>query len=685
MNIKIWKNLSLDKDAALELAQRYGLPFFLAMLMQIRGKTSEADVQALTVEEDILSDPFVLKDMDKAATRVRRAVDDFEKIAIYGDYDADGITATAILFTYLETCGADVMVYIPERDTEGYGMNEAAVRQLYDAGVRLIVTVDNGIASVKEVALATELGMDVVITDHHRPQGTLPDAVAVVDPYRLDCRSPYKDYAGCGVAFKLVQAMEADMTDGEDLLDMYADLLAVGTIGDVMPVGGENRIFIRRGLRALEVGERCGTAALLEKSSAANRKLSATTVAFTIVPRINAAGRMGSAARAVNLLTCEDPEEAASLADDICDANMQRRQTEADIVAEVMSQLEQHPEFLLDRVLVVDGEDWFHGVVGIVASRLTEQYGKPCIVVSKTGDSAKGSGRSVEGFSLFDAVHSCRDLLTKYGGHPMAAGMSMPAENVDEFRRRINDFARRVAPKMPGQTVTIDCKLNPAALRVDMPDSIAMMEPFGAGNPEPLFGLYDMRLIEILPMGNGNHLRLVCSRNGTNLHLLKFFTTVDEFPFAKGDHIDFAVTLEAKEFRGEKTLSLIVKDMKPAGFDTEKALHTLRIYESFCRKEQMKRATAAFLMPDRNFFASVYRLLRQREGWAGDEMALIGALGFSGEEMGKLLIALDVLVERGLIRRGTAEEKNFELLPASGKTDLEASPVFDEVRRLCVL
>ena len=683
MNIKIWKNLSLDKDAALELAQRWGLPFFLAMLLQIRGKTDEKQVRLLLGEDAPLSDPFLLKDMDKAAARVRRAVDEFEKIAIYGDYDADGITATAILYTYLETCGADVMVYIPERDTEGYGMNEGAVRQLQAAGVRLIVTVDNGIASVKEVALASELGMDVVITDHHRPQGALPAAVAVVDPYRGDCTSPYKGFSGCGVAFKLVQAMEDGLADGEDLLDMYADLLAVGTIGDVMPVDGENRTFIRRGLQVLEAGERCGMAALLEKSSALNRRLSASTVAFTIVPRINAAGRMGSAARAVSLLTCEDPEEAAALAEDICGANQSRRETEATIAAEATALLEQHPEYRLDRVLVVDGENWFHGVIGIVASRLTEQYGKPCIVISRTGDSAKGSGRSVEGFSLFDAVHSCRDLLTKYGGHPMAAGMSLPAEAVPEFRRRINAFARRVAPKMPGQTVTIDCKLNPAALRLDMPDSVAMLEPFGTGNPEPLFGLYDMRLEEIVPVGGGNHLRLICSRKGAALHLMKFFTTLEQFPYAKGAHIDFAVTLEAKEYRGEKSLSVIVKDMKPAGFDTEKGLHAQRIYESFCRGEPMKKATAAYLVPDRNFFAALYRLLRQNGGWSRGEMALASALACPGEGVARLLVALDVLEERGLIRRDTAGK--VELLPASGKADLEASPVFDTIRRLCVL
>ena len=293
MNIKVWKNLALDKDAAAQLAQRYQLPLFTAMLLQIRGYTDPGELQSMLGGESVPEDPFLLKDMDRAVERIRRAVEEFEKIAIYGDYDADGITATSLLYTYLETCGADVMYYIPERDTEGYGMNADAVRQLAEQGIQLIVTVDNGIASIEEVRLASELGMDVVITDHHRPQGELPVAVAVVDPYRADCPSPFKGYSGCGVAFKLVQALEDGISDEEDLLDQYADLLAVGTIGDVMPVNGENRLFIRRGLSLLESGERCGFSALLEKSGVAGRRLTATTVAFSVVPRINAAGRMG--------------------------------------------------------------------------------------------------------------------------------------------------------------------------------------------------------------------------------------------------------------------------------------------------------------------------------------------------------------------------------------------------------
>lgn len=685
MNIKVWKNLALDKDAAAQLAQRYQLPLFTAMLLQIRGYTDPGELQSMLGGESVPEDPFLLKDMDRAVERIRRAVEEFEKIAIYGDYDADGITATSLLYTYLETCGADVMYYIPERDTEGYGMNADAVRQLAEQGIQLIVTVDNGIASIEEVRLASELGMDVVITDHHRPQGELPAAVAVVDPYRADCPSPFKGYSGCGVAFKLVQALEDGISDEEDLLDQYADLLAVGTIGDVMPVNGENRLFIRRGLSLLESGERCGFSALLEKSGVAGRRLTATTVAFSVVPRINAAGRMGSAARAVSLLVSEDPEEADSLAEDICAANTERRETETQIMEQVEAQLAVHPEYLLDRVLVVDGEDWFHGVTGIVASRLVERYGRPCIVISRTGDEAKGSGRSVEGFSLFDAVHSCRDLLQKYGGHPMAAGLSLASEQIPVFRRRINEFAHKIAPKMPAPVVTTDCKLNPAALNPDIPESIARLEPFGTGNPEPLFGLFDLQLQDVVPVGNGNHLRLICTRAGTTVHLMKFFTRPEEFPYGPGAHIDFAVTLESKLFRGEKTLTVIVKEMKPAGFDSEKALHALRIYESYCRGESMKKATAAWLSPDRAFFAALYRFLRKVGRWQKGEWGLLSALSIPGEALGQLLIALDVLEERGLIRRSASGSHAIELCPASGKTDLEASPVFEQIHKLCVL
>ena len=486
--------------------------------------------------------------MDKAAARLRRAIDSFERVAIYGDYDADGVTATALLFSYLQTCGANAMYYIPAREKEGYGMNLAAVEQLAENGVKLIITVDNGIASHQEIARAKELGMDVVVTDHHRPQETLPEALAVVDAWRQDVSCPCRNFSGVGVAFQLVAALEMEDGDPRSLLENYADLAAIGTIGDVVPLVGENRALVKAGLRLLQEPEREGIRALIREASMEGRTMNAVNVAFTLVPRINATGRMSHADRAVTLLVSEDPEEAQSLAQDICEYNDQRKKAEMEILRKVGEQLSQEPDRLLDRVLVVEGEDWHHGVIGIVAARLVEKYGKPCIVLSLTGGEARGSGRSVEGFSLFEAVSACAPLLTRYGGHPMAAGMTLPLENVAQFRHRLNAFAAQQG-EMPVPELTLDCRLNPATLQVKLCDMLAQLEPFGEGNPPPLFGLYNMTLMEITPVGEGRHLRLTLRKEDAVVRCMRFGVSPEEFPYEPGDVMDLAVTLDVREYR----------------------------------------------------------------------------------------------------------------------------------------
>ena len=490
MNIRNWEVRPLDKDRAAALAQAYNIPFFLAMLLNIRGVDRSEEIEAFLGAGAPLSDPFLLKDMDRAAERITRAIDAMEKIAVYGDYDADGVTSTAMVYSYLETRGADVMFYIPQREGEGYGMNIAAVEHLASLGVTLIITVDNGISSIREVERAKALGVDVVVTDHHRPQETLPAAVAVVDAYRKDDESPCKDFSGAGIAFKLLMALEEGAGDLDDLLETYGDLAAIGTIGDVVPLTGENRTLVNAGLRLLSESERPGVRALLTDSGFTGRQLTATNVAFTLVPRINATGRMGAPERAVRLLTSVDDGEAARLSAEICADNEERRRVEAAISEAAFADIEARG-LSEDRVIVVDGAGWHHGVIGIVASRITDRFGKPCIVISRGESEAKGSGRSVEGFSLFEAICACGDLLIKYGGHPMAAGVTLLGDRIDAFRAAINAYAAEKFPQMPAQTVTLDCKLNPAALSVAMVESLRRLEPFGNGNPQPVFGLYN--------------------------------------------------------------------------------------------------------------------------------------------------------------------------------------------------
>lgn len=674
MILRKWEVRPLDKERAAAFAQTYGVPFFLAMLMNIRGLDDAAHLREFLGEGEPLSDPFLLKDMDKAAARITRAVDNMEKIAVYGDYDADGVTSTAMLYSYLETRGADVIFYIPQREGEGYGMNIGAVEYLKEQGVSLIVTVDNGISSVQEVARANELGIDVVVTDHHRPQETLPDAVAVVDAYRPDDTSPYKHFSGVGIAFKLLMALEDGAGDVEDLLEAYSDLAAIGTIGDIVPLTGENRTLIRAGLERLSQSDRPGVQALLENAGIAGKALTSTNVAFTLVPRINATGRMGAPERAVRLLISGYEEEAEVLSEEICADNEERRRVEAEIAEAAFADIEAKG-YMKDRVVVVDGENWHHGVIGIVASRVTERCGKPCMIISRGETEAKGSGRSIEGFSLFEAICACDDLLIKFGGHPMAAGITLKPENIEAFRRRINQYAAEHFPQMPTQTVTLDCKLNPAALSVSMAQSLTQLEPFGNGNPQPVFGLFNMELSNVTPVGGGGHLRLTLEKNGAVITAMRFNTKPEELPYHIGDKIDLAVQLEAREFRGQPSLTVIVRDMKFAAFNTEKNIASLASFEKWQRGEVLSAEDKNRLYPDRACLAAIYRALRTVNGKETDQIRFVSQFG-KDMTLGLFKTALLVFEERGLVHSEIADDTfTATLIETSGKTDITRSPV----------
>ena len=674
MILRKWEVRPLDKERAAAFAQTYGVPFFLAMLMNIRGLDDAAHLREFLGEGEPLSDPFLLKDMDKAAARITRAVDNMEKIAVYGDYDADGVTSTAMLYSYLETRGADVIFYIPQREGEGYGMNIGAVEYLKEQGVSLIVTVDNGISSVQEVARANELGIDVVVTDHHRPQEILPDAVAVVDAYRPDDTSPYKHFSGVGIAFKLLMALEDGAGDVEDLLEAYSDLAAIGTIGDIVPLTGENRTLIRAGLERLSQSDRPGVQALLENAGVAGKALTSTNVAFTLVPRINATGRMGAPERAVRLLISGYEEEAEALSEEICADNEERRRVEAEIAEAAFADIEAKG-YMKDRVVVVDGENWHHGVIGIVASRVTERCGKPCMIISRGETEAKGSGRSIEGFSLFEAICACGDLLIKFGGHPMAAGITLKPENIEAFRKRINQYAAEHFPQMPTQTVTLDCKLNPAALSVSMAQSLTQLEPFGNGNPQPVFGLFNMELSNVTPVGGGGHLRLTLEKNGAVITAMRFNTKPEELPYHIGDKIDLAVQLEAREFRGQPSLTVIVRDMKFAAFNTEKNIASLASFEKWQRGEVLSAEDKNRLYPDRACLAAIYRALRTVNGKETDQVRFVSQFG-KDMTLGLFKTALLVFEERGLVHSEIADDTfTATLIETSGKTDITRSPV----------
>lgn len=648
MNRKKWIVSESNRDIAAEIAENCGVDPFAAYLLVARGLTDEFLVESFLYDTDII-DPFLLPDMEKACKRIKSAIHNGEKITVFGDYDADGVTSTALLYSYLSKNGANVDYYIPDRAGEGYGMNIDAIESLKERGTSLIITVDNGISAIEEIRKAKELSIDVVVTDHHQCSEVLPEAVAVVDPHRKDSDIEFREWAGVGVAFKLVSAL-ADC-DAYDLLDEYGDILAIGTIADIVSLKGENRILVRSGLSVLNDSYqnstlRKGLKALIDESGT-NKNMTSMSAAFRIAPRINAAGRMGSANRAIKLLLTDDTEEATLLASEIGSANSERQSTESGITESAEKYIEEHPEIKFARVIVVDGEDWHQGVIGIVASRLCEKYGKPCIVISKSGDIAKGSGRSVEGFSLYDALFYCKDILVQYGGHKLAAGLTVETKNIDEFRALVNEYAEKNASALP--VLKLDCKLNPASVSLDLLSSISILEPFGAENPQPLFGLFGMKITGIQPVGSNKHIRLTVNKNGVNLPVMLFSVAPEDFPYCVSDVIDLAIRLSQNEYMGETKVSIQVKDIKLSTMDDDKVQESLLLYESFRRGDILTEEQKKILLPDRDFCGNIYRFLRANNGFSANEEILCYRLGLKEEKIATLKIALDMFIELQVI------------------------------------
>ena len=671
MSRKKWVVSTCSRDLAADIAESCGIEPFAAFLLCSRGMTDEFEVESFLYDTDLI-DPLSLPDMDKACERIDDALRDGEKITVFGDYDADGVTSTALVYSYLVSRGANVDYFIPDR-AQGYGMNCGVIDMLSERGTQLIVTVDNGISAVEEIAHASELGIDVVVTDHHHVGEVMPAAAAVVDPHRKDYTGDFRDWAGVGVAFKLVCAL--DGSEGYDILEKYGDIIAIGTVADIVPLKGENRIIVRSGVAFINaaVSEgtlRAGVAALME-AGGSTEKLNSSGVAFKIAPRINAAGRMGSAERALKLLLTDNAEEAASLAEEITAANTERQTVETQISAAACEYIETHPEIKYERVIVVDGDDWHPGVIGIVASRLVEKYGKPCIVISKNGESAKGSGRSIDGFSLYEALSYCADTLTQFGGHTLAAGMSLDSGDIDKFRVKINEYASLREAAVP--VLKIDCKLNPSSLGLDILSSLEILEPFGAENPQPLFGLFGMTLTGIQPVGNGKHLRLSAVKNGTYVTIMMFSTTAEEFPFKEKDVVDFAVKLASNEYRGETQLSIQAKAVRMSGGNDDVIMQAQRDYEDFCSGKELTPGVFERVCVDRDFCGTVYKYIKSNNGWKFSAEMLCRRLGIKEEKTAQCQIALDVLTQLGVIIN---TDGKYTLPAESVKVVLDDSPVF---------
>lgn len=672
--MKVWSVAKVNKERAIAMANRLEIPPLLAMMLDIRGITKEKDVINFLQENKDFSDPFLMKDMDKAVERITTAVENGEKICVYGDYDADGVTSTSLLYSYLrDSLGADVMFYIPTRTGEGYGMNKGAVDKIHSQGVTLIITVDNGISARKEIDYANSLGIDTVITDHHMPSGAIPKAVAVVNAHQKDDKSPFKDFSGVGVAFKLVMAIEGEYADVDSLLENFSDIATLGTIGDIVPLVGENRTLVKNGLRHIQNSDRIGINAMKQESGIAEKEINSSNVAFTLVPRINAGGRLGSSEKSVNLLLTEDEDEAVTIADKLGMDNRERQSIEKEILASIDEEVRRTPNIVNDKILVFAGKGWHQGVVGIAASRIKDIYDKPTIIIGIDDDGvARGSGRSVEGFSLCDAVFACSEHLTHYGGHPMAVGISLEKEKINDFRKAINAYCKDI--KMPYNILHIDCKLNPNQLDLSILDSLSYIEPCGASNPSPIFGLYNMTVIATKEMGNGKHMRITLSRGQGQVpvYAVYFNHNFQSCSYRNGDIVDVAVSLDRNIYNGQENLSVIIKDIKYSQSNNEELIDSERIFDKFAKRYRLTKNEVMSILPTRNDFAYVYRFLKQNKGFIYGEYALVNALNYK-ISMGKLIVILYSMKELGLINWQQGLYQSIIEMKESGKVNLEDS------------
>lgn len=672
--MKVWSVAKVNKERAIAMANSLEIPPLLAMMLDIRGITKEEDVINFLQENKDFSDPFLMKDMDKAVERITTAVENGEKICVYGDYDADGVTSTSLLYSYLrDSLGADVMFYIPTRTGEGYGMNKGAVDKIHSLGVTLIITVDNGISAREEIDYANSLGIDTVITDHHMPSGAIPKAVAVVNAHQQDDKSPFKDFSGVGVAFKLVMAIEGEYADVDSLLENFSDIATLGTIGDIVPLVGENRTLVKNGLRHIQNSDRIGINAMKQESGIAEKEINSSNVAFTLVPRINAGGRLGSSEKSVNLLLTEDEDEAVTIADKLGMDNRERQSIEKEILASIDEEVRRTPNIVNDKILVFAGKGWHQGVVGIAASRIKDIYDKPTIIIGIDDDGvARGSGRSVEGFSLCDAVFACSEHLIHYGGHPMAVGISLEKEKINDFRKAINAYCKDI--KMPYNILHIDCKLNPNQLDLSILDSLSYIEPCGASNPSPIFGLYNMTVIATKEIGNGKHMRITLSRGQGQVpvYAVYFNHNFQSCSYRNGDIVDVAVSLDRNIYNGQENLSVIIKDIKYSQSNNEELIDSERIFDKFAKRYRLTKDEVMSILPTRNDFAYVYRFLKQNKGFIYGEYALVNALNYK-ISMGKLIVILYSMKELGLINWLQGLYQSIIEMKESGKVNLEDS------------
>ena len=675
MKYGIW-NVAQPQQEAVNALAGAGYAPLLSMVLSSRGIRTPQEAQNYLSCACSLPDPFLMTDMAPAVQRLRIALEKNEKIAVFGDYDVDGITATCLLTDYLRRQGGLVVPYIPGRLEEGYGLNEIAIRQLLQEGVKLIVTVDCGITAIEEARLCKKLGIDLIITDHHECKEMLPNAVAVLDPHRPDGGYPHKTLSGVGVAFKLAAALCGNQNQ---VLNEYCDMVCLGTVADVMALQGENRVFVSRGLEALRHTRRPGLAALMAQCACDPLSLTASSVGYILAPRINAAGRIGQIELAIELFLTKDPVRAKEVAAGLCELNRQRQAVEAEIYAQAEEML---PKDHMPQAIVLAEESWHQGVVGIVASRIAESYCCPTFLICLDGDHGKASSRSYGGFNLFTSLSVLSSHLESYGGHELAAGFTIHRENIPAFRKEISALAEQYySDDTPRTVLDADCVITPELLNLHSIQSLDCLEPCGNGCPKPVLVMENLQVDRISQIGGGRHMRLRLRSGRYLFNAIYFSATPETASIGQDDWVDVAFVPQINEFRGERTVQMNIQDIRPA-CKAEVSCDCTGYRQ--LQEDSLSGALAAALEPDRNTLGLVWRYLaghgtqlretpmclcRKIVRWSGVPLSL-----------GKLLTCLDIFADVELIHvRRLHKYITIELVPRQDKADLQASRTMQRI------
>ncbi len=671
MKYGIW-NVAESKQESVNNLVRAGYAPLVAMILAARGIPEGKDAQQYLDCDGAMPSPLLLRDMEKAAQRVKTALEQGERMAVFGDYDVDGITATCLLTDFLREQGGDVVPYIPGRLEEGYGLNPIAIRQLCSEGVRLIVTVDCGITAVEEAQLCKELGMELVITDHHECKETLPEAVAVVDPHRPDCTYPHKNLSGVGVAFKLAAAICGSQ---EQMLQAYGDMVCLGTVADVMLLQGENRRFVSQGLEMLKNTTRPGLVALMAESGCEKSTVSASSVGYILAPRINAAGRMGQIHLAIDLFLTKDPAQARKNAVALCELNRKRQAVEAEIYDQAMEML---PTGQVPQAIVLAEESWHQGVVGIVASRIAEECCCPTILICLDGEHGKASSRSYGGFNLFASLSSLSDLLESYGGHELAAGFTIRKENIPAFREALCRQAEAFSGCDDDTRAVLDtdCAIPPELFTLPNVDSLRQLEPCGNGCPKPVLVMENMVIERLSQVGSGRHMRLRLRNGGFAYNGIFFSATPESASVCQGETVDVAFVPQINEYRGERSVQMNILDLRPSC--KASCQPDIQRYRALCSRA-LSATAAEQLLPDRQILGTVWRYLAARgsDPVAETPMCLCRKIvRWSGMPLSleRLLTCLDIFADVGLLEQSRIHKNVIiRMRPGSQKADLNQS------------